>query len=350
MRVGLEASVLLSHRFTGVPRYICELARAFAELDAESLRCTILLRLNDFRKRSLKPHLPWPTRWYLSGPWPALPRCDVFHGLSVRLPRISGHAARVCTIHDLSPFMLPSYGSARGARNARRNYALAARHAHRIIAVSASTKSDFLAHFDIAPERIAVVHLGLSSVFLAPEDPTAERRSASEPPYFVAFGGNPRKNLAALFRAFGRSAARGAAILRVVGPMDASTAEALRDARLADSVRFEADMSDAELARLYRGAAGLLYPSLQEGFGLPILEAMACKTPVLTSARSSMAEIAAGHAVLVDPESPEDIAAGIDRLSQVPARALADAAAHARGFTWRRTAEQTLAVYRAALG
>ena len=349
MRVGLEATVLLAHRFTGVQRYILELARAFAALDVEELRCSVLLRLGDLRKRHLKPELPWPVRWYCRGPWPAMPRCDVLHGLGVRLPETSGRAARVCTIHDMSPFTLPNYGSARALRNAHRHYHLAAKHAHRIIAVSASTKADFLELFDVPAERVAVVHLGLSAAFRSAASGTFRAKGASGQPYFVAFGGNPRKNLATTIRAFGRSHARGAAELRIVGSLDPNAQNAVRESRLEDRVRFEPDLADQQLVELYSGALGVLYPSLQEGFGLPILEAMACGAPVLTSARSSMPEIAAGHALLVDPESPESIAAGIDRLTSVSAPALAAAADHARGFTWQRTAEQTLAVYRTVL-
>jgi glycosyltransferase involved in cell wall biosynthesis len=107
-----------------------------------------------------------------------------------------------------------------------------------------------------------------------------------------------------------------------------------------------ADLDESGIADLYEGSLGLVYPSLLEGFGLPILEAMACTTPVLTSARAGTEEIAGGHAVLVEPEAPEAIAAGIDRLVSVTKDSLASAASYARTFTWKRTAEQTLAVYR----
>jgi glycosyltransferase involved in cell wall biosynthesis len=102
------------------------------------------------------------------------------------------------------------------------------------------------------------------------------------------------------------------------------------------------------ITRLYGEAAGLLFPSLVEGFGLPIVEAMACGTPVLTSSRGGCAEIAGGHATLVDPESIDAIAEGIDRLPATTGESRRDAARYASGFTWRRTAQQTLAVYRAA--
>ncbi|HZF30360.1 MAG TPA: glycosyltransferase family 1 protein [Gammaproteobacteria bacterium] len=345
MRVGLEATAALANRFTGVPRYTVELANAFAALDDAGLRCRMLFRLADYRKRALMPSYPWPVRWYCSGPWPAMPRCDVVHGLGTRLPRRSGRAARVITIHDLSPFMLPNYGSERTLRNAQQRYREAA-DADRIIAVSQATKDDYVRIFGVPAGRIDVVHHGISAEFLG-ADPRAARADA---PYFLAFGGTPRKNLARTLEAFAISRVRKSFVLRVLGPPDAASNAALDAAALGDAVRFEPDADDAGMATLYRGSSGLLFPSLQEGFGLPLLEAMACSTPVLTSARPGTAEIAGGHALLVDPESVESIAAGIDSLPAVGADAQAAAAAYARTFTWRRAAERTLSVYRSVAG
>ncbi len=343
MRVGLEATAALAQRFTGVPRYTVELANAFASLEGADLRCRMLFRLADYRKRTLMPQYPWPTRWYGSGPWPAMPRCDVVHGLGTRLPRRSGRAARVITIHDLSPFMLPNYGSERTLRNTQRRYREAA-DADRIIAVSQATKDDYVRIFGTPPDRIDVVHHGIGAAFL--EAAAEPARRAAEPPYLLAFGGTPRKNLARTLQAFAISRARQSFVLRVLGPPDPATASALRALALGDAVRFEADADDARMVALYRGCSGLLFASLQEGFGLPLLEAMACSTPVLTSDRPGTAEIAGGHARLVNPESVESIAAGIDALPAMDSAPLAAAAAYARTFTWRRAAERTLAVYR----
>lgn len=345
MRVGLEATAALANRFTGVPRYTAELANAFASLENAGLRCRMLFRLADYRKRALMPKYPWPVRWYCSGPWPAMPRCDLVHGLGTRLPRRSGRAARVITIHDLSPFMLPNYGSERTLRNAQQRYREAA-DADRVIAVSQATKDDYVRIFGTPAERIDVVHHGISAAFLD----AGARAARADPPYFLAFGGTPRKNLARTLDAFARSAARKSFVLRVIGPPDAASDAMLGAAALGDAVRLEPDADDDHLAALYRGSSGLLFASLQEGFGLPLLEAMACSAPVLTSARPGTAEIAGGHALLVDPESVESIAAGIDALPRVDAEALAAAAAYARTFTWRRAAERTLDVYRSVAG
>jgi len=345
MRVGLEATAALAKRFTGVPRYTVELANALAALDGAPLSCRMLFRLADYRKRALMPKYPWPARWYCSGPWPAMPRCDVVHGLGTRLPRRWGRAAHVNTIHDLSPFMLPNYGSERTLRNTQQRYRDAA-NADCIIAVSQSTKDDYVRLFGTPPERIAVVHHGLSAPFLD----AGPRVASTDRPYFIAFSGTPRKNLPRMLEAFAISAARKSFVLRVLGPPDAATSAVLASKGLGDSVRFQPDADDARMTALYRGSSGLLFASLMEGFGLPLLEAMACSAPVLTSDRPGTAEIAGGHALLVDPESVESIAAGIDALPAMSADALAAAVTYARTFTWRRAAERTLAVYSSVTG
>jgi len=138
----------------------------------------------------------------------------------------------------------------------------------------------------------------------------------------------PRKNLPRLAEATRRLGVE----LRVVG------ARGWGDVPLPDEgVRWLGEVSDGELAALYRGARCLAYPSLYEGFGIPVAEAMACGCPVVTSVASAMAEIAGDYAVYVDPLDPASIAAGIERVSPREAR---------RPFTWDRVAVATEAVYR----
>jgi glycosyltransferase involved in cell wall biosynthesis len=347
MRVALEATGSLAHRFTGLQRYILEVSRGLAELGAADLQCEVLLRIADFRKRKLKPNFSWPVRWYCSGPWPAMPFCDLVHGLGLRLPRTPHRIARVSTFFDLSPISLPRYGSERSWRKTLQRMEHAARTADRIIAISAATRTDFLHYFKYPEQNVVVTHLGVSPVFLsrAASPPSRDRRGTSRP-YFVAFGGNPRKNLSRIITGFGLCSLRDSAELRVLGALDAQDREAVRRAGLEDRVLTVADVDEPGMADLYEGSLGLLYPSLLEGFGLPILEAMACRTPVLTSARACTEEIAGGHAILVEPEAPEDIAAGIDRLVSIRQEIIDSAIGYARSFTWKRTAAQTLAVYR----
>lgn len=346
MRVALECSTALAHRLTGIQRYVIELVRALAALDEPDLGGRVLLRLGAYRKRRLKPALPWPTRWYASGPWPAVPLCDIVHALDMRLPRTPSRMARICTLHDVFALTLPRYGSKRNVRNTIKHYRYAVRRADRIIAVSEAARQEFIALFDYAPDRISVVHHGLSADFLAAAGAQAPPRAAPARRSYLAFGGTPRKNLDRILAAFATAEAARDAVLEVVGPPAPASLDAVRRLGLGERVRFLGDVDDRSLAALYGAAAGLLFPSLQEGFGIPILEAMACGAPVLTSEISAMPEVAGGHAVLVDPASVDAIADGIDRLAAVTPAERAAAAAYAATFTWERAARKTLDVYR----
>ncbi len=350
MRVGLEGTAVLAHRLTGVQRYIAELARALAALEEPALECRLLLRVADFGKRRLLPPQPWPKRWYGPGGWPGTIGCDLVHALAVRLPGGIRKVPCVSTIHDLLAITLPTEGSARSRRKRIERYERATREADRIIAVSAETKAQFLAHFAYPEERVVVVHHGVSEAFLHGPEPDPERDGAPRAPYLLLYGGSERKNAARVLRAFAASSLRRSLRLCIVGALNPDAAAALVECRLEEAAFFEPSPDDERLARLYRASAGLLYPSLEEGFGLPILEAFACGVPVLTADSGATAEIAGGHAVLVEPRSIESIAAGIERLVATEPAARDAARRYARGFTWRRTAEQTLAVYRSLVG
>jgi glycosyltransferase involved in cell wall biosynthesis len=149
----------------------------------------------------------------------------------------------------------------------------------------------------------------------------------------------PRKNLSRLAQA----AIRAGAELRVVG------ATGWGDVPL-DGVRLLGEVGDAELARLYRGARVVAYPSLYEGFGIPVLEAMACGAPVVTSAGGAMEEVAGGAAVLVDPLDPASIAAGLEEAMQRRDELRASGLERARDFTWAEVARRTREIYQEAAG
>jgi glycosyltransferase involved in cell wall biosynthesis len=182
------------------------------------------------------------------------------------------------------------------------------------------------------------------------------RRHGLVSPYVLFVGARPpRKNLGRLIEALGRvqgSAAAAPLQLAVAGPdgpADEATRAHARRLGLDGAVRWLGLVGSEELPALYSGALCLAYPSLAEGFGLPILEAMACGTSVLTSDRSSMAEVAGDAAMLVDPEDPEAIADGLRRLRDdtgLRNELVARGAARASGYCWRKAAAATEAVYR----
>jgi alpha-1,3-rhamnosyl/mannosyltransferase len=204
-----------------------------------------------------------------------------------------------------------------------------ARAARRLIAVSEFTRGEIVELLGVPGDRIRVIPNAVGEPFV-PHGPAADGE------YVLAVGTlEPRKNLAAAQQA----ARRLAVPLKVVG------------ARGWGGVQVDGwlgRVSDEELAALYRGARCLVYPSLYEGFGIPVLEAMACGTPVVTSAGGATEEVAGGAAVLVDPRDPAAIAAGIEeafaRRAELGTRGLERAAQ----FTWERVAADTRAVYEEA--
>ena len=348
MRVAFEASSTLTSNFRGAQRYIFDLIGAMAALDEPDLTFQMLLRFARFGARGLKPVTPWPTRWYLPGPWPAVPFCDVVHGLDMRVPPTPNRMLRICTMHDTAYWSMPGPSDRTRTQQRRaRLFRRTARVADWLIAVSEASKTEFLSHFEFPAERIEVIHHGVSAVFL--DDSTTAReewQKQSARPFLMVFCGDVRKNTERLLKGFATASESKGFELRVIGKVDDETREMVAGLPRRDAIRFVDKLDDEQLARMYRNSRGLLFASVLEGFGLPILEAMACHAPVLTSNRGAMAEVAGGHAVLVDPESIDDIADGIDRLCGLPEQVVNDAALYARRFTWQRTAKQTLAMYR----
>ena len=244
------------------------------------------------------------------------------------------------TVHDLIHLHVPEESSA-----LRRLFYLsivlpAARRAHTVFTVSEFTKDRILEWSGIAPEKVSVVGNGLSPAF-TPEG----RRHNSGRPYFLHVGRRvAHKNIPRLLQAFRDSRAGSDACLLFTGEEDEASAKCIDRLRMRNSVRFTGPLSDEELAAHYRGAVALLFPSLYEGFGLPIIEAMACGTPVLTSNVTAMPEITGTHAaVLVAPCNTDEISHGIDQIAHnesLRSRLIANGLARSLNFAWDQTARR----------
>jgi glycosyltransferase involved in cell wall biosynthesis len=282
--------------------------------------------------------------------------CDLVHSLGSTAPAW-GRFARVTTIHDLNYLVVPdAHFGARGL-GMRVLVPLAAHRSHRVIADSESTRRDLTARLRVPAAKIDVVPLGVGTPPDVAPTPEAELRArldlGARPVVLSLSAKRPHKNLRGLLDALARIPPERRPIAVLPGYPTPHEAE-LRDraAALGVDVRWPAWVSAEDVAGLLRLAAVFVFPSLYEGFGLPVLEAMAAGVPVACSDRSSLPEVAGDAALLFDPADPGAIAAAIERVLADPAEAQrlrAAGRARAATFTWRRTAELTLAGYEAAL-
>jgi len=259
----------------------------------------------------------------------------------------------VVSFHDMSLTLLPEAHTLKKRLLTASLIPTVARRARRILVPSESTRRDVARLLPVDPGRIRLVPYAASPIY-RPRSDDAPLPHGVRPPYFLYVGTvEPRKNLARTLRAFAR-VARALPDHRfvIVGQAGWKYAEVLKEARrpdLADRVVLSGYVLESELPALYNRATALVYPSLYEGFGLPVVEAMACGTPVLTSDGSSLSEVAGGAALLVDPLREDALAGALVRLAQdahLRADLRARGVARAAEFSWERTARETIEVYR----
>ncbi|HEU5152025.1 MAG TPA: glycosyltransferase family 1 protein [Iamia sp.] len=303
-------------------------------------------------------HLPLP-RPLLYETWHAVRRprveratgpVDLVHATAVAVP--GTRAPLVVTVHDLAFLVAPEQATKHGLRFFRRGTELARRHARLVLVPSEATAAECrAAGFD--PGRIRVVPWGVDAALAGAADVERARAAHRLDRPYVLFVGTvePRKNLPRLVRALARLD-RDDVELVLVGAEGWNEDLGALLAALPGRARSLGFVDPADLGPLYAGAAVVAYPSLREGFGLPPLEAMAQGATVVTSRGTATEEVVGDAAVLVDPTSVEDIAAGLDRALSDPAGA-ADRGARARAraalYTWDRTADLTLSAYHEAL-
>jgi glycosyltransferase involved in cell wall biosynthesis len=294
-------------------------------------------------------------------PWLALRyRIDVVHSLHYGFPLGPLRARKVVTVHDLTSFKLPEVHIPAKGRYYRLFIRAARRGADHISFDSQSTQDDFLEAFPRDMASCHVVTLGKAPEFHPDLDPLAVEavveKHGLRSPYILYIGMiEPRKNLTRLVEAFSALANNYPSHTLVIagkkGWMVDSLFEAVRAKGLEGRVVFTGFVSEDDKPYLIRGAEIFAYPSLYEGFGIPVLEALACGTATLTSNLSSMPEVAGDAALLIDPTSTDSLISALSRLLAEPAlrqELRTKAVAQAAKFTWRRTAEETYEVYRKA--
>src|SRR6185437_11173346 len=284
---------------------------------------------------------------------------DLVHSMASTAP-LAGPFRRVVTIHDLIYARFPDAHAGIRAKGMAMLVPWAARRSERVIVDSQSTREDLIALRGIRAERVEVVPLGLGATARAEPAPAAairERLELGERPVLLSLSAKrPHKNLAALIDALARIGPERRPVLVLPGYATWHERE-LRERAAAAGVladlRFPEWLSDAELEGLWAIARAFVFPSLYEGFGLPVLEAMARGVPVACSNSSSLPEVAGDAALLFDPHDVAQIAAAVERVlydEPFAAQLRERGRQRALQFTWARTARLTLEVYARALG
>ena len=319
IRAGIDVSPLAQTR-AGTARHVNGLLgalRARAGLDVTPLSFGGSGRLASGAR---------DTWWYYDGLPRAAAGLDVLHCTTFRGP-LRAKVPFAITLHDLAlvrhPELFPRWHRVSG----RTGIGPVARAADRVLAVSEFTKREAVELLGLPAERVTVIGNAVDPVF----SPDGRR---AEGDYVLAVGTlEPRKNL----KRVAAAAARAGFELRVVGARGWGDVE---------TPRWVGEVSDEELAALYRGARALVFPSLYEGFGIPVLEAMACGTPVVTSAGGATQEISGGAAVLVDPLDVDSIASGIGEAVGRRDELRALGLERARAYSWDAVGDAVEAVWR----
>lgn len=361
MRIGIDISQIIYS--TGVSIYTDNLVRSLLEIDNKNeyllfgsslrrRRCLVTFVRNlDYkygsRVKSRILHLPPTFLELVWNKWHILPveaftgRLNVFHSSDWVQPPSYGF--RVTTIHDLSPLRFPKLTHPKIVEVTKDRLKWIKKEVDRIIVPSQATFQDLLLlKFDrkkirIIPEAADPFY---KKVSLKEKELIKKKYRAEN--FLLAVGTNKRKNLDRIISAFDLVKAGKNLKLIVVG-------EKLKEYSTKRGVVFLGMVSKRELRRLYNTALALVYPSLYEGFGLPILEAFACGCPVVTSNLSSLPEVAGKAAILVDPYNISEIADGIKRALLRQKTLIREGEKRLRSFSWKDSARKTLEVYEEAL-
>ncbi len=368
MRIGLDATPAL-RQGGGIGRYTRELLLALAHQNPPHEFRILAASPNPipfplpplpstFRVRRLPFHDVWLARlWHRAGlPLPVesfLGRLDLYHATDFTLPPVRPGVPTVLTVHDLS-FVRDPESADPGLRSYLTR--VVPRSIHRatwVLADSLATRDDLIELYDMSPQKVEVLYPGVDPAFRRIEDTRAvrERYGLGESPFILSLGTlQPRKNLMRLIQAFAQLP-QPELLLMLAGGKGWMYQEIFSEVSrlgLEGRVAFPGFVRDADLPALFSAASVFAYPSLYEGFGLPVLEAMACGTPVLTSKASCLPEVAGDAALLVDPLGVDEIAGGLERIladGGLRQTLITNGYTQSGRFRWEASARQLLATY-----
>lgn len=301
------------------------------------------------------------TYWNRHRRYPALLRpapADIYHILDHSYAHLLSRLPperTVVTCHDLMPLMVDGYQRSPGGKLSQASFRHSIGHmkkARHIIADSAATKKAIVDILGLPGQSITVVPLGVDEIFLSsPNDTQGENQEGLKFILQVGATAEPYKNTMNALKAFflllkGREGR--IKLLKVGKPYTREQQMYIESHGIAAHLQYSGFVPRADLPRVYRKASVLLMPSLYEGFGLPVLEAMACGVPVVTSDRGSIPEVAGDAVLFIDPTDPENIAEGMEKVltdKNKRSALIAKGRLRAKDFTWERTARETVTVY-----
>lgn len=385
MRIGIDVTSAI-RQGAGIGRFTRELIRALLALDSPheyilftatggAPRDTAQSRLAYLTQPAVARHARLTIRnlTFLSDDWlhrlwhrARLPipieaitgRMDVFHEPDFVLPPTLPGACTVLTVHDLTFIRDPESAFPRLRRYLNRVVPLSVARAVHVLADSLATKNDIVELFGTQPDKITVLYGGVDAHFAPVREPDRlaairARYGIGQGPFILGIGTiQPRKNYIRLIQAFADLVSSTSTLQLVIaggkGWMYDQIFAEVKRLGLEGQVIFPGFVDDGDLPALYSAAEMLAYPSIYEGFGLPILEAMACGTPVITSHTSSLPELAGKAALLVEPADVSDIADAMRRLLQdgdLRRRLVSEGFEQTRKFTWDKAGHQLLGVY-----
>jgi glycosyltransferase involved in cell wall biosynthesis len=360
MHIALDARLIYYRRHSGIGQYIVHLVE---ELPARHSPFTII--------HSRKDRSTWPVAARSFSAWTpshhrfeqiAFPielsglKIDLLHSPDF-IPPFRGDFKRVITVHDLNFLYYPQFLTADSRRYYNDQIERAVSVADRILADSAATKNDLIKLLNVPAEKISVVWLAPNSIYQAlnAAELSAARLRLQLPDRFILFTGTlePRKNIAGLLTAYR------ALLDRTHDPIDLILAGArgwlfeetralIDQLQLTNRVRLSEAPTDSDLVALYNLATVYVQPSFYEGFGLTVLEAMACGAPCLISDRGSLPEIASDAALTIDPDDPPLLSGSLERLladDQLRADLQRKGFERVKEFSWERCVRETSEVY-----
>ena len=372
MKIGLNAHLLSfepTYRQAGVSKYTEAMLRYLPEVAADLELIAFTGPARPRPEQGLDSRIEWrhsrlPTAkpevrigWEQSSGVIAAQRAgiELLHS-PVNVVSIGAWLPQVVTVHDLAFHHYPEQYPGMKQRYLRTMTRLSVRKARRVIAVSEATRQDVIAVYGVDPERVVTVPNGVDdSMQPLPEDELGRfRAEQSLPEHFFLFLGTlqPRKNIEALVRAYATASMGIDWPLVIAGAQGWQYEQIYAQVQalgLGSQVRFAGHVPGEQLRHWYSAASILVYPSFYEGFGLPLLEAMACGTPVIGSNVSSLPEVIGDAGLQVDPRDVPALASEMLRLAadrELQQQLIERGLERAASFTWRETARQTVEVYR----